>query len=530
MHSFFDDIPQVGKGGDHNNLFRLPGKTKREIKRKGGSIMGGRKKILIGLMGLFMLIAWGSSAWAIEYGNFAVSGWVRNQIALGVSGANPNNCPYLGSSAGCQEKPDLKLFHTSVQLKPQYTFTDKFSVFARLFAANEQAEWDNHVDDFNAFPKSYPGDWTQSDDNWMIGVKELYADFDTEYLWLRLGKQQVSWGQSDGLRLLDIVNPLDLSWHGINLHEPYLEAFDNLRESLWMARATVRLPYNSENFKDLQLEGLWLPGRFVGTTLPAYGSPYNVVPAFFVQDEERPNGQEFGVRFMGVFKRLEFSLNYFNHYEDDGLTTHVGPLWVDGADPNGPPNKLAADIEHPRVDSYGFSLSYDDNMNTKAVYRVEFLYEDRPYEVNNGIDRRDTIKVLLGIDRPTFIKFLNPNRTFSLGFQVADFWVIDGADDLRDDNVTLSGGQINEHDTVVSFSADTGYVQDRIKPNILYIYNTGKNTHYLQLGTELRFTDNFIGYVGGSFFGGGNHNPANGLNPGSVYWADEIQTRLSYQF
>jgi len=479
--------------------------------------MGGIKRLLIGLVGLFMLLAWGSSAWAIEYGNFAMSGWIRNQIALGTAGANPNNSG--------QDKVNLKLFHTSVQLKPQYTFTDNLSVFARLFAANEQAVWDSSLDDFNAFPKDYPGSWTKSDDTWQMSVKELYMDYDTEMFWLRLGKQQVSWGQSDGLRLLDIVNPLDISWHGANLTEPYLEAFDNLRESLWMARATVRIPYSSEIWKDLQLEGIWLPGRFVGTIMPEYGSPYNLVPDIFNQMEEKPHGQEFGFRFMGVLKRLEFSLNYFNHYEDDGLFTNIRPSSTPGY-------FLDVDVKHPRVDSYGFSLSYDDNMNTKAVYRMEFLYEDRPYEYMNGIDRLGTIKALLGIDRPTFINFLNPNRTFGLGFQIFDFWVTEGADDIKKNGGhTLGGSSVTEHETGISFSADTGYFQDRVKPNMLYIYNISLRTSYLQVGSEFRFTDNLIGYVGVSTFWGGNkHNVANGLNPGSLGYYDEVQTRISYQF
>jgi len=478
--------------------------------------MGGKKRILVGLIGLLTMLAWSASAWAVDYGDFSISGWVRNQIALGVTGANPNNSG--------QDKANLKLFHTSVQLKPQYTISDSVSVFARLIAANEQADWDKNVKSFNAFPKNYPGSWEKSDNHWMVGVKELYMDYDTEMFWLRLGKQQVSWGQSDGLRLLDIVNPLDISWHGANLTEPYLEAFDNLRESLWMARATVRIPYNTETWKDLQLEGIWLPGRFVGTTMPAYGSPYNLVPDIFNQTEEKPHGQEFGFRFMGVFKRVEFSLNYFNHYEDDGLFTNIRPSGTPGY-------VLDVDVKHPRVDSYGFSLTYDDNMNTKAVYRMEFLYQDRPYEYMNGIDRLGTIKALVGIDRPTFIKFLNPNRTFSLGFQVFDFWVTEGADDLKKNGGhTLSGGSVSEHDYGVSFCVDTGYMQDRIKPNMLFIYNIGKQTHYVQVGTELRFTDNLIGYVGASFFGGGNDNPVNGVNPGSLGYCDEVQTRISYQF
>jgi hypothetical protein len=536
--------------------------------------MGGKKKILIGLLGLFMLLVWVGTASAIEYGKFSVSGWVRNQIALNIGQQNPNNY-FWNKVEHDYSRETLKMFRTAVQLKPQYTFSDNVSVFARVLAANEQANWDSNVsDDVDWFPKSYDGDMQVSSDNWMLGMKELYVDVDSQFLWLRLGKQQVSWGQSDGLRLLDIINPIDKTWHGISLNEPYLDAFDNLRESLWMARATLKSPWETENLQDVQLEFLWIPGKFIGSEYvgsinPVHGSPYNFEPDAFINTDVKPGGQEWGARLMGKFKSLEWSLNYFRHYEDDGLY-HLDSLTAD--------NHAYSHTDHPRVDSYGFSLTYDDNMMTKAVYRFELLYQpNKPYESRgfvyfNGlqsfperplgpmyptvgpgddqatglgntvasgpIETRKTVKALLGIDRPTIIPFLNPNRTISLGFQAFVIQILERGNKVSQDGLTLNGGQVTETTAMFSFSANTGYMQDRINPSLLYIFDTGRGVHYLQLGTEFRITDHILWYVGANFYGGsqtseqlGQQLP-NGANDNLGYfsWADEVQSRLTFQF
>jgi hypothetical protein len=503
--------------------------------------MGGKKKILIGLIGLFMLLAWSGSALAIEYGKFAISGWVRNQIAYNVGHANPNNA--LGEMAdGEKDRINVKMFTTAVQLKPQYNFTDNISVFARVLAATDTATESDYPGSLDRFPKSYDGDLQISGDEWMLGLKEVYVDFDTQYVWLRLGKQQVSWGQSDGLRLLDIVNPLDKTWHGISLNEPYLDAFDNLRESLWMARLTLKSPWETDNLNDMQLELLWLPGEDIGAENPghinpAHGSPYNFEPDVFTNTDERGSGSEFGLRLMGKYRSLEWSLNYLRHYEDAGLYQMDG---LNFAHPWKTPVEVLSHTVHPKIDSYGFSMTYDDNMTTKAVYRLEFLYQDRPYEKDytdgsmgpwpTGIERRKTASALLGIDRPTFVPFINPTRTVSFGFQLFVLQVLEDAGDLKKDRLTLNGSPVRENETMVSFSANTGFMQDRINPQLLYIYDIGRKGHYLQAGTEFRITDNILWYVGATLYDG--KDSSNAANDDFAYfeWADEIQSRITFQF
>ncbi|MBN1545676.1 MAG: hypothetical protein JW902_03360 [Syntrophaceae bacterium] len=503
--------------------------------------MGGKKKLLIALIGLFMMLAWGGSAWAMDFGNnFSMNGWIRHQIAYSVGHANPYNV--LGANAdGDAERINVKMFNTAVQLKPLYYFNDDVSVFARFRAAIDNVAETDYPGNVDLFPRSYDGDLNLNGDDWEIGLKELYADFDSRYVWLRLGKQQVSWGQSDGLRLLDIVNPLDKTWHGISLNEPYMEAFDNLRESLWMARLTLKSPWETDNLQDVQLELLWMPGDFIGSEFvghinPVHGSPYNFEPDLFCNKDDTPGGQEFGVRLKGKYRGLEWSLNYLRHYEDDGL------YQMDGITFSHPWKgvEVYSHTEHPRVDSYGFSLTYDDALTTKAVYRMEFLYQDRPYEKDytggalgspwpTDIERRKTARALLGIDRPTFVNFLNPNRTISFGFQAFLIQVLEDGSDIKEDGLTLNGSHPAETTTMFSFSANTGYMQDRINPTLLYIFDPGRKGHYLQLGTEFRLSDNLLWYVGGTFYDGASDNAAND-NLGYFAWADEVQTRISFQF
>lgn len=69
---------------------------------------------------------------------------------------------------------------------------------------------------------------------------------------LRLGLQQVVWGQADGLRVLDVINPLDY-------REFILEEFLDSRRPLWGARADWSLGKGS-------LEGVWIPYFAPGRT------------------------------------------------------------------------------------------------------------------------------------------------------------------------------------------------------------------------------------------------------------------------
>ncbi len=111
-----------------------------------------------------------------------------------------------------------------------------------------------------------------------VELREGYFDLSSGPFFLRIGRQNLAWGETDAKRLLDAINPLDNT-------RPFLK-LDDRRIPLWMARST----YNLGSFgflSSLNIEGFISPclGRSddrVGPTTAA-GSPYAVT-------ENQPTG------------------------------------------------------------------------------------------------------------------------------------------------------------------------------------------------------------------------------------------------
>ena len=69
-------------------------------------------------------------------------------------------------------------------------------------------------------------------------IREAYIDLYFKHIpfTLRVGKQQVVWGESDGFRMLDRANTLDLSWHFFQELPPPGFGFDELRQPFFMVK------------------------------------------------------------------------------------------------------------------------------------------------------------------------------------------------------------------------------------------------------------------------------------------------------
>ena len=78
-------------------------------------------------------------------------------------------------------------------------------------------------------------------------LREAYVDLEVGDTFLRLGKQQVVWGQADGLKVLDVLNPQ-------SFREFILDDFDDSRIPLWSANAEIPVG-------DAMLQLLWIPDK-----------------------------------------------------------------------------------------------------------------------------------------------------------------------------------------------------------------------------------------------------------------------------
>ena len=106
-------------------------------------------------------------------------------------------------------------------------------------------------------------------------INELYIDYTKDRFFFRIGRQTISWGESDTIALLDIQNPFDLT-----LGAPgFFMDIDEARIPLYTARTTVKLLDNWGLLSSLFADMYVVPGPIENTipiTTPAlFGFPYS---------------------------------------------------------------------------------------------------------------------------------------------------------------------------------------------------------------------------------------------------------------
>ena len=188
------------------------------------------------VLGVLLFYSSSGFAYTLLDGNFELKGYVRNITAVRTE--NPD-----GGLGGDQFKNgDVELSKSFLQVEGTYTISPSLKVYSR-WRGDYDASFDFKGQD--KFSQAVVDDQRLGNE-----VRELFVDIRQGPLFLRLGKQQVVWGESDGLRLADIINPLDFRWHY------FLEDWQDIRQGLPMARAIYGLAEKTD------LEFVWAPVTF----------------------------------------------------------------------------------------------------------------------------------------------------------------------------------------------------------------------------------------------------------------------------
>ncbi len=149
-----------------------------------------------------------------------------------------------------------------------------------------------------------------------VELREAYIDTEIGSTFLRVGKQQVVWGQADGLKVLDVLNPQ-------SFREFILDDFEDSRIPLWMVNAEIPIG-------DAMFQLLWIPDNTYddipepGATF-AFTSPL-IVPELppgvpvTILPPDRPNDffgdSDLAAKISMFVGGWDLSLNYAYHYFD----------------------------------------------------------------------------------------------------------------------------------------------------------------------------------------------------------------------
>jgi len=319
---------------------------------------------------------------------------------------------------------------------------------------------------------------------------EAYLDLSRGPLFLRIGRQNLAWGETDVFRLLDGINPLDNTFGG-----PF-EDLDDRRIPLWMLRGS----YNFGKVgpvSTLTLEGFWVPGNWDARVAPVAptGTAYSVpqpeapLPAVILTPSKVMSNSRWGVRMMGfLFDNYNFTIGHYKSYLDNPtLRLDVGASPLDAE----------LQISFPDVQVTGASLSFWQE-HTDVIVRTEVAwFWDEPVFIpdinapliplpipipgvpglpaNGSIPKKDVLRWSIGLDKNIWIRPLNHKRTFMVSMQYFGTWFQD-----YDERMALPAAiypdpnhytSVKEVESIFTFLATTDYYGGNIIPQLVVAYD-----------------------------------------------------------
>lgn len=262
-----------------------------------------------------------------------------------------------------------------------------FVILQNTFNLNIEKKFDNSA--FKVNPMIYH-DYS---DSITFRLREVYLDLYFDNFDLRIGKQQIVWGKTDGVFITDIVSPK-------NLFQFLLPDFDEIRMGVIGAKFDYYLGDNT-------LELVWLP-VFTPTNLPSKNSlwfpkiDFMIPPTFdYSKQNVTPSleNSEVFAKYSALTSLVDFELMAGYMWDDDAtMYSSIAPTGNGGI-------SLTLTPEHKRLSLAGGSFSTTVGpfvFRGEGAYYFGKTFNTINPKVNNGIVEKDYIHYMLGTDFTLF--------------------------------------------------------------------------------------------------------------------------------
>ncbi len=306
-------------------------------------------------------------------------------------------------------------------------------------------------------------------------LKEAYLLYEGDAFDLRLGQQQIVWGKTDGLRMLDIINPLDM-------REFILDDFLDSRIGL----VAARLNWYPDTETEQELELLVIPDAKPAKPAPAGSRWAFVTPSpppglrLAVLPPEAPNwaprNTEAGAAWRANIDGWDLSLNYFYGWKDapNALRRIL-------------PGVMQVKLRHFRMHTLGGSFS---NAFGPFVLRGEMTVNLREGINRIGatfadtVARKTTLNAAIGVDwtkrhwtisPQLFIRRIQGWEPALLEPRASGFWTLRIA---------------------------TDFMHERLKPELLVIADWEAGGWLLRPKVAYEWSDHVTTTLGADIFGG----------------------------
>ncbi|QID19771.1 DUF1302 domain-containing protein [Nitrogeniibacter mangrovi] len=384
--------------------------------------------------------------------------------------------------------------------------------------------------------------------------KNIFLD-NGKSVYVKLGKQQVVWGRTDLFRVLDVINPVDYSRNNI------YDELEDIRIPMWIATAEYRMG-PSESMQDRNLQVVWNFDKFRPNNLGQCGQPNVILDAscFFrgmvnlwdnggtvanfapnpagglmstdfgpgqigIRDVHLPDWKlsntQLGVKYEGVTQGgISFSLNALTYRSQlpslHALRTGAQNPFTTGPQTTANTNLIAFDVYYPRVNLIGGSMDFESETLGAAI-RLEGALtngEEFPDSTKKSLYSKHKVwRSVIGIDRPTFIPWINPRRTTLISAQL--FWqhIFDHTYYKKGERVDPNGtvnslgpvGMVDWEDNFIGTLLIKAFLMnDRLSPELIIARDFRARAHVIAPKVEWSITDKLKLTFGANFKGGSN--------------------------
>jgi hypothetical protein len=333
----------------------------------------------------------------------------------------------------------------------------------------------------------------------LVELRELYWQLSTDDVYWRIGKQQVVWGEADGLKLLDKINPQ-------SYREFTLDDFDDSRIPLWMVNAEMNVG------EDSTLQALLITDS-TAHELANAGSPFaftstQLVPqapsgmAVEIEQAQAPNDglqdSDLGLRLVSFVSGWDVSLNYLYHYVDTPVVR---------ASLAGNTIKVTQDYERSHLVGGSASTSLG-----QWIVRSELAYETDQYLRSEsafpGVIKSDVLSYVVGLDWQGW-----SDQFVSL--QLFQSHILENS----------SQAILDKQDSKLSFMWESKFLNETLSFEVLSLYSINDKDGLNQISLNYNLQANIDVYVGGDHFYGDN----NGLF-GQFDQADRVIAGVNWGF
>ena len=391
----------------------------------------------------------------LDADRLTLSGYLKNATSINVDTAD--------------DMDEFMKIRSTVQLASEYRLTDNIHLFAILrqwydSAYDAESRWRRRDGNRKKMSRTRQNDW----------LRECYLDYYSDSLDIRIGKQQVVWGTADGVKILDIINPIDYREFDFEL----VRARDaDVKIPLWMTKIEYSPTVNGA------LQFLFIPDYETNFFAPA-AAPYAVramnagedrldvlrnLGADVVIRKKKPGRSleksKIGLRWLDVINGFEYTLNYLHGYSYS-MTRHF-----QGIRPFGVPfpgSVASFEDRYAQTETFGFSF-------TKAMiegllrgynFRGEFAYimnNKNAYGTKDnqvGVGKVDSYNYVLGVD-----KYYWTNWFFS--FQLIQYWLEREKEKGYHYLFGPTSDILDRCETILSLRIKTDFMNERLQPSVL---------------------------------------------------------------